>query len=287
MRSLWHPAFQKLFRNSGSENIVPLRFLFCVLAFSSLAVASSFDKPLATKTVDLGPSKSNPPGTPNPVHDVVRCFYFPTFMVKEVDLKEKGAERLAVIPAGKVPPPCTRTHGQTEKVVKDWSGYFKGVKGDLVFFDADDGWNGGMGFVVYDAKTVKRVFEDVAQGDLQFSASGTPKITLKYMRVVDAECDVTKEQATCWLRVQKRFGLEALAAPDCNTGYEKSAQELAKGRCQAQSSDNPQCLAKEIELARRQTIDAPSVIAYPVEVVLNPKPAIKTVAGSVGCWPAD
>ena len=263
------------------------RILATIVAVTSFSWAASFDKPVSKKTVDLGPSKSNPPAQPNPAHDMVTCYYYPTFMVKEVDLREKGAERLAVVPAGKVAPPCTRTRGTTERVVKDWSGYFKGVKGNLVFFNADDGWNGGMGFVVYDARTMKRLFEDVAQGDLEFSVPGTPKMTLKYMRVVDAECDVTKEEATCWPRVQKKFGLEALAAPDCKAGYEKSAQELAKGRCQAQNSDNPQCLAREIELARRQTSEASSVIAYPVEVVLSPKPAIKPVAGAVGCWPSD
>jgi hypothetical protein len=263
---------------------VPLRLLFSILVFSSLAFAGTFDKPLSKKVVDLSRSRPKPQ---DQIRAKVTCYYFPGFMVKEVDMGEKGAERLAIVPGSSASAPCTRARSQTEKVIKDWSGYVKGVKGNLVFFDADDGWNGGMGFVVYDAKTMKRLFEDVAQGDLKFSGPGTPKVTLRYMRVVDAECDVTKEQATCWPRIQKKFGLETLAAPDCNAGYEKSAQELAKGRCQAQSSDNPQCLAKEIELARRQTSDAASVIAYPVEVVLSPKSAIKTVSGSVGCWPSD
>lgn len=272
---------------SHSEKIVTFRVLCSILAFSSLAVAGTFDKPLATKTVDLGPSKSNPPGRLNPVHDVVRCYYFPAFMVKEVDLQEKGAERLAVVPAGKILPPCTRGRGQTERVVKDWSGYFKGVKGRLVFFNADDGWNGGMGFVVYDAKTMKRLFEDVAVGDPEISDGAARVVTLKYMRVVDGECDVIKEPATCWPQLQKKFGLEALAAPDCKAGYENSAQELAKGRCEAQNTGNAQCVAKEIELARRQSNDASSVIAYPVEVVLSAKPVVKPLAGNARCWPAD
>ena len=75
--------------------------------------------------------------------------------------------------------------------------------------------------------------------------------------------------------------------PDCKAGYEKSAQNLAKGRCQAQSSDTPQCVAKEIQLARDQTSAANSIIAYPVEVTLGAKPAIKPVPGDLRCWPAD
>lgn len=48
------------------------------------------------------------------------------------------------------------------KVIRypEWVGYFKGAKGNLVFFDADDGINGGMPFVVYDSKTGKSVFKD-------------------------------------------------------------------------------------------------------------------------------
>ena len=80
---------------------------------------------------------------------------------------------------------------------------------------------------------------------------------------------------------------ENIPAPDCKQGYEKSASDLAKGRCQAQNSDTPQCFDKEIALARDQTKGATSVIAYPVEVTLGSQPAIKPVAGDVRCWPSD
>jgi hypothetical protein len=76
--------------------------------------------------------------------------------------------------------------------------------------------------------------------------------------------------------------------PDCNGGYEKSAQDLAKGRCQAQNADNPQCLAKEISLARQQSNEANSVIAYPVEVtVLSAGVSIKSTGEDLRCWPSD
>src|SRR5262249_20801476 len=113
---------------------------------STLAWAGSFDKPVSQRTVNLGGSNSTTQG-----HAKVTCYFFSTFMVKEVDLGEKGASRLSIVPSSKKnPPACSRLRDQAEKVVNpdDWSGYFKGVKGNLVFFDADDGVNGGMGFAV-------------------------------------------------------------------------------------------------------------------------------------------
>ncbi len=261
------------------------RLLFSFLAFTTLAFAGSFDKPLSKKSVDLGPSESNPN-----IHGKVTCYYYPGFMVKEVDLGEKGAERLAIVAAGKTAAPCTRARSKREKVVNpdEWSGYFKGVKGNLVFFDADDGWNGGVGFAVYDAKTMKKIYEDVALGRVKFSDASGPDVSIAYTRVVDGGCNLPKEQAACWSSIQKKLSLEAAAAaPDCKAGYEKSAQAMAKARCSGNPKADSQCMAKELPLARQQANDASSVISYPVSVVLGPNPALKPVAGNVGCWPSD
>jgi hypothetical protein len=235
--------------------------------------------------VDLGHSGSGPGARAK-----VTCYFFPTFMVKEVDMGEKGAEKLAIVATGKTRDhTCSRRRDQGEKEINsdEWSGYFKGVKGDLVFFDADDGWNGGMGFAIYNAKTGKKVFDDVAVGDLQLSTREDKAFRLAYTRVVQGECVIPKEQSACWNKIKQKLALENASAPDCKAGYEKSAQEMAKGRCQAQSADNAQCLAKELPLARTQAADSPSVVSYPVEVSLDPSPAIKPATGNVSCWPAD
>jgi hypothetical protein len=263
---------------------VALRLLFSLLTLTAVAFGGSFDKPLTKKVVTLGPFGSN-----EKTHRKVTCYYYPGFMVKEVDLGEKGAERLAIVPAGKTAAPCTRARTSREKVVNpdEWSGYFKGVKGNLVFFDADDGWNGGVGFAVYDAKTVKKIYEDVALGELTFSDASGPNVSIAYTRVVDGGCNLPKEQAACWSSIQKKFSLEAAAAPDCKAGYEKSAQEMAKARCSSNPKADPQCMAKELPLARQQADDASSVIAYPVTVVLSPSPAVNPIAGNVRCWPSD
>lgn len=269
--------------------LVPFRRLLIVLLFlsisGSIARAGSFDPPVLKKTIDLGPARYNP-GT----HGKVNCYFFADFMVKEVDMGEKGAERLAIVPTGKSKVrTCSHLREPGEKTINpdDWSGYFKGVKGNLVFFDADDGVNSGMGFAVFDSKTGKKMWDDVALGEIDLADSPDKTVTLRYTRVVDGGCIMPKDPTGCWQKITTKLALGNIAAPDCQSGYEKSAQEMAKGRCQAQNSDNDQCLAKEIKLARQQAGEAPSVVSYAVEVVLGEEPTIKPSGGNVGCWPSD
>jgi len=264
---------------------VSLRVLYVALLLVGIAAADSFDRPRTKKTLGLGPS---PAGFGR--HGKVNCYFYPTFMVKEVDLGEKGADKLAIVPVRHgIVPPCTRARSKAEMVIdaNEWSGYFKGAKGDLVFFDADDGWNGGMGFAVYDSHTGKKVFEDSAVGGIDFLPPQGGQVTLKYTRIIDSQCNAPKDQAACWDQIRKTIGVENPPQPDCKKAYEESAQKLAKGRCAAQKSNTAQCVAKEIQLARDQTSQATSIIAYPVEVALGPQPTIKPVAGELRCWPSD
>lgn len=254
------------------------------LALNSLAWSASFDQPVFKKTVDLGPS---PARTGD--HAKVTCYFFRHFMVKEVDMGEKGAERLAIVPIDKTfGHICTRRHDPGEKEISSdgWSGYFKGVKGDLVFFDADDGWNGGLGFAIYNAKTAGKIFDDVALGPLELTERDS-LLLLRYTRVADGGCVMPKDSAACWEKISKKLGLAEQKPPDCQAGYDKSAKELAKGRCQAQNADNTECLAKELPLAQSQAADASSVIVYPVELVLDPAPQLHAVKGELRCWPSD
>jgi hypothetical protein len=57
--------------------------------FASDASADSFDAPLEKKVVDFGPS---PYYSGRNVRVKLSCFFFPTFMVKEYDAGQKGAE---------------------------------------------------------------------------------------------------------------------------------------------------------------------------------------------------
>jgi hypothetical protein len=45
-------------------------------------------------------------------------------------------------------------------MIDDWTGYYAGALGDLVVFNGDDGWNGGMGFAIYDTASGNQVLKD-------------------------------------------------------------------------------------------------------------------------------
>ena len=91
-----------------------LRLFLCVLALSCIGWAGTFDQPLSKKVVDLGRSESSPGRRAK-----VTCYFFPHFMVKEVDLGEKGSDRLAIVPVVKgKPTKCTKSQDPVEKVVK-------------------------------------------------------------------------------------------------------------------------------------------------------------------------
>jgi hypothetical protein len=206
------------------------------------------------------------------------------------NMGEVGAERLGILAVtpestGK----CTRRKSVEEKVIpiKEWSGYFMGVKNGYVFFSADDGLNNGMPFAVYDARTAKKLFEDNVRAEITFTPTTDQTISMQYTRVVSDDCQILKD-TSCWQRMAEKYGLGKTAAPDCRKGYDASAESMAKGRC----SDKPAramagCVEKERPLAVKQANDAPSVISYPVQVTLNPAATVNPVEGEIKCWPAD
>jgi hypothetical protein len=261
-----------------------LRLVLSVWALSCFSWAGTFDLPVSKKTVQLGRSESS-----SGRRAKVTCYFFARFMVKEVDMGEKGADRLAIVPIiqGKITR-CTKSQDPSEKVVKpdDWAGYFKGVKGNFVFFDADDGMNGGMPFAVYDAETVKKLFEDNALGPLVFTALPDKTVQANYRRVVSAGCPLPKDKS-CWESAKTKLGLGDVPAPDCAAGYEKNAMSLAKGYCQTHIKDHASCLVTETKRRKEELKDDPSILSFPVKVTLGPSPEIKPVAGELRCWPAD
>jgi hypothetical protein len=272
------------------EAFVRLRLLLtvsalsCLSSLSSLSWAGTFDLPLAKKIVDLGRSESSPERRAK-----VTCYFFARFMVKEVDMGEKGSDRLAIVPIveGKITR-CTKSQDPAEKIVKpdDWAGYFKGVKGNFVFFDADDGMNGGIPFAVYDAESGKKLFEDNALGPLAFTTLPDKTVQVNYRRVVSTGCPLPKDKS-CWESAKVKLGLENASAPDCTVGYEKNAMSLAKGYCQTHIKDHASCLATELKRRRDELKDDPSALSFPVKVILGTSPKIKPVAGELRCWPAD
>jgi hypothetical protein len=249
---------------------VAVILLVLALPLGVAAQADSFDVPLKKKLVVYELSPYYPGGN---VRIKLSCFSYATFMVKQYDEGQKGAEWLAIVPTERgEASPCTRSHAVGERVIRypEWVGYFKGAKGNLVFFVADDGTNGGMPFIVYDSKTQKRIFKDsyydssmwAAKPEespfnrMRISKSSDGQISLTYLRVTATDCDLHSAKASCWESVRGKLGVMSAQAPVCN-GYKDVTTRWS------------------------------SSVAYPVEVLLFPQPSARNVDGPVKCWPVD
>lgn len=247
------------------------RIIVVVAVLTAAAAAQGFD-PYKKQVVDYGVPKDFPG---NPHHDQLMCFYYRSLMVKQLTNEwNKGALFLSFLRFDQTRPACVEEHSPAEKVLgyPEWGGYFRGlVKGELVFFDAEDGQGGGMPFAVYDSKTQKRIFEDNAYyvwmwnqklrprpspfNDSRVRTTHDGNVVLTYLRVVRTECDIPNKGAECWPSLGQKLGIKT-AAPSC------------------------------IRWEENQTAGA-SAVAYPVETLLFPTPVTKTISGPVVCWPAD
>lgn len=221
-----------------------------------------FDKPLKKTVVDFGPSPFYKAS--QHVRNKLTCHYYPTFTVKEYDQGEKGADWLSIVPSAQTA--CTRRDEKQEKAYTvEWNGYFKGVKGTIVFSDAADGEDGGMPFAAFDSASGRKLFEDSLLLDYYqkklhlkniFGIISEPdqSLRLTYFRVARGACNLKAEQWECWNKVRAQFGITQTDIPICS-GYEKADWE--------------------------------SAIVYPVSVVLTDSPQIKAADGPVFCWPTN
>jgi hypothetical protein len=232
--------------------------------------AKGMDRPLKKQVVDSGPSPYYPGGR---VRIKLTCYFYAKVMVKQYDAGQKGAEWLAIVPVKEgMPPKCSETHAPEERVIDggEWGGYFKGVKGRFVFFDASDGMDLGIPFAVYDSITGKKILEDSAYDSrienrkveqslfnrMRVSTAADGTVILKYLRVADTGCDLHTKKETCWEEVRKKFDLKNRQPRVC---------------------------------VRYENLPTPweSAIAYPVESSLPERPETKTIAGPIRCWPVD
>ncbi|HEV2301523.1 MAG TPA: hypothetical protein VGR91_08135 [Stellaceae bacterium] len=213
--------------------------------------------------------------------------------MKELDLGEVAAELtiLPLPPDGKHPP-CRRRTAPGEIVIpaKEWSGYFRGVKSGYVFFDAEDGSNGGLGFAVFDGRTGRKLFEDVAVGGLRGAERAGPAIRLRYRRALVGACSIPHDGAKCWAATAAQMpGVKAAPPPDCGAGYLKAKSAMARGRCEARQGAGPDCIAAEMKrLDEQHWNEAPSVVAYGVEAEIGrSEQRVRALGGALSCWPAD
>jgi len=244
-------------------------FLTSLGSFSAAALASRalFDKPLKVTRLALPRDPQNPRAKTQ-----LSCFYFPHFMVKQIDLGEIGADQLSIIPLpnehDKIA--CRRSNSANEKVVAsdEWSGYFEGVKGDYVFFNAEDGWNGGLGFAVFWAADGKKIFDDVAKNfrAIELAPSG---ITMRYERVFAASCSLRADETGCWRQIRHDTGLSDASPPNCIAAYDRER--------------------KRTPAFAQQVITDPTVIDYEVVVAIaaNTKTRTPVTGKATACKPAD
>jgi hypothetical protein len=232
---------------------------------SSATAAGSFDAPIKKITVDIAPSPRN-----YNRRGILDCYYYPHLLVKEHALDQEKGAQLSMLRARGELPACKLSREPGEREIEG-GGFLKGVKDNLVFVDADDAFNGALGFEVYDSVTGKQLFSDWSYDESTpgrlFSRvrvfSTKAGYVLKYVSVAQADCDLHRDGRACWEKIKAKLHLKGDVMPAC-TGYEHIA---------------------EMEKAF-QTDHFESMVAYPVEVTLSPHPSVKTVAGPVECWPA-
>ena len=232
------------------------------------ATKPGFDTPAKTDVVKLD------------VSEKITCTYYASWVAKEIDAGEKGAARLSFvrysIPTSR--PPCVKAAATGEKILEDWSGYFLGAIGDLAVFSADDGWNGGEGFAVYDTTSGKKMFSDVAVGDLKIEAKA-----LSYRRLVALDC-LALSDAKCIAKAKETAATTSDIAASCKAGY----ANWMSGFENAIKDQDCDATCKDGRKAQRASfMKAPSVIAYNVSVDRTTYVVTPTKTGKVECWPAD
>lgn len=236
-----------------------------------------FDKPLREIRTPLPRDPENPQAKP-----VLSCFYYPNYMVKQVDIGEKGAE-LSIVPywlKENKKPRCVRAN-VTDEMVFEWSGYFGGVSGDFVFLVSADGSDGGLIFAVFNAVNASRIFVDSEKVNkyeidfVSFTILDYPKNDrdsardLHYRRVYRAPCSLRADEKNCWSLMRRITGLTEPSPPSCAAAYEAERKR---------SPENASSLLTD-----------PSVITYDVEVVLDLGSTIqvKPVSKAIECYPAE
>ncbi|MFC4761825.1 hypothetical protein [Dyella koreensis] len=240
-----------------------------------------FDQPLREQHLTLPPN----PADPNPsAHPKVSCYYYPDLMVKEVDLEGlKGAGQLSMVTLrkGQAEPACRRENIDGETVIRDWSGYFRGVRQGYVFFDGSDGANGGRPFAVYDSAGDGKIFSDVAAPLLSVKPLLPPRdpelrpwyyhpLTLTYRKFYVAPCSMRSDATHCWAMIKQATGLTKATMPDCDAAYGVEEKGLSAEQREDLRSD-------------------PSVITYVVEAVIDGQGVahITPQSSALKCFPAD
>jgi len=220
-----------------------------------------FDMPLKTTVLNIAASShSGVSGKREPSQ--LRCFAYPNFLIKEFDEHELGDTSISIAYSRDSSSlPCSREKLSSEKEYRDWNGYFSGVKGNLVFIDGAETFNGGQPFLIFDAVSGKKLFEDswaANKGSRFHIDSGPEGLTMRYTRIEIMGCSLQRSGLQCWNLIRHNTGLNEQSPPKC---------------------DNPGAYTAP---------NADSVISYPAEISLKDF-TIRPLrdAGKISCWLAE
>jgi hypothetical protein len=257
-------------------------------AVPALGLASGpFDSPLKVRNVRLDADPQNPKARRQ-----VTCFYYRSIVIKQVEYGEVGADRLALLPVlSRNATQCRENREALEYIIPadTWSGYFKGVKADYAFFDAPDGVNGGLGFMVLRLYDRKSVLEDVAQHGIKSIEYEEGTLRLRYQRVYAGNCSILTAGEPCRDALIRDIGVSAGSLSICLQGYRAAREAMAKGRCAAQANRQKDCLQKESDrLGEQKWDEAPTVIVYEAEVTFKDGTLVTTPrSDALACHPSD
>ncbi len=240
-----------------------------MFAYAAVILLSAFDQPVKTDTVRTDGSRT------------LTCWLYPSFMVKQLAAPDlKGAERLSFVRFSGGAPACDRTIAVgVEKVLDDWAGYYAGALGDLAVFNGDDGWNGGMGFAIYDTTSGNQAFKDARLGDMTVKDN-----TLLYKRVTLLDCNAADDKK-CAAKGMKLAGSKQDLGGTCKKGYAKWIAQFQASVAKGDAPCDATC-KKERKAQLDSFKSGASVIAYAVSVDRTTF-AITPKSGSVDCWPSD
>jgi len=249
----------------GLPTTIAITATLCFATTLAAQTLESFDKPLHETKIDLGPSDYLRPDTD--AHVILNCYYYGTFMVKELDDPGvKGANPVFRPFHPGQNPPCSRKLQLGETHPTHWGGFFMGVKHNLIFIEAEDGLNGALEFQVLDSRTGKRMFHDERYvGDvenlrkLSFIPTNNSQVVLRYRRAFLGTCSIPKHGLACWHTFQRQTGLTSTPMPACQS----------------------------VDFEGHDQGDDPSVIFYPVETTLLPQPQVKAIDPIDRCSPAE
>jgi hypothetical protein len=265
-----------------------IAFAMIACAVPALVLASDpFDSPLKVRNVRLAADPQNPK-----IRRLVTCFYYRSIVVKQVDYGEVGAARLALLPVlSRNATQCHEDREAMEYVIPadTWSGYFKGVKADYAFFDAPDGTNGGLGFMVLRLFDRKAVLEDVAQHGIKSVDYEEGVLKLRYQRVFAGTCSIPTGADSCRDALIRDTGVSSGSLSICSQGYLAAREAMAKSRCAAQSSHQKDCFQQELDrLGEQKWNEAPTVIVYEAEATLKDGTLMITPrSDALACHPSD